>query len=228
MRKLMTLLLALAILASFAVPAFAYAGSDAVTTLGNSVNVPVYFNIQKNIPEFDPNTKDNIAVYRVIVAWDGTAGNYVTAGSWKWDAEKLGYFVDDSADALADSNALVEVTVTNASNKTIQFDSVYQSELAEGKAVSKATGTKVAVVDPAAEGGIIWSPFDGHTMTNHSLGTLASQIADKETSSTIDKCPNETYKVEVALTEDGKTSIADSTNALVGNIVVTIHDVVAG
>lgn len=227
MRKLMTLLLALAILASFAVPAFAYTGSEAVTTLGNSVNVPVYFNIQKNTPDFDPNTKDNIAVYRVIVAWNGTAGNYVTAGSWKWDAEKLGYFVDESA-ASVDTNALVEVTVTNASNKNIQFDSVYQSELAEGKAVSKATETKVKVLDPSVEGGIRWPSYNGHSLLNNNLNTLAQQITAKETRSTIDQCPNETYKVEVALTEDGKTSIGDGENALVGNIVVTIHDVVAG
>lgn len=225
MRKLMTLLLALAILASFAVPAFAYAGSDAVTTLGNSVNVPVYFNIQKHTPDFDPATKDNIAVYRVIVAWNGTAGSYVTAGSWKWDAEKLGYFVENSEDALDDSNALVEVTVTNASNKAIQFDSVYQSELAEGKAVSKATETKVKKLE---FGEIRWTPYTGHSLINQDLNTLATQITAKETSSTIDQCPNETYKVEVALTDDGKTSIADGTDALVGNIVVTIHDVVAG
>ncbi len=144
MKKLLTLILALALVASVSVTAFA-AEPDA-TLIGddNSASVDVYVTYE--------DTTNTPTVYSVDVEWQEMNFTYVSAGTLVWKPETheyeqqtTGAWETKSADIKVTnhSNAAVDVTVTYTANGTTGVtgtitNGTFTLETAEGKTVAEA------------------------------------------------------------------------------------------
>ena len=147
MKKLLTAVLAFALLLSLCVPAFAAES----TVSGNGGKQEIDVNA-KYVDSVDTTT-----VYNVDVSWGAMEFTYTVSGTKTWNPETHTYEVSTSGAWTASGN---EIAVTNHSNTGIKADFTYakatgfdtvtgtfsQSSLslptADGKAVNDATLTK--------------------------------------------------------------------------------------
>lgn len=126
MKKIMSLVLALALVLSMGVTVFA-AGNSGSTTVTDPADT------EHNSESIDvtagytaPTYSTGATVYHVVVAWEKT-GTITYAGNqyyydWKVDENNFGYVKDDTKSTNAGwkvDNATVAITVTNKSNAAI-------------------------------------------------------------------------------------------------------------
>lgn len=139
MRKFMTAALALILVLSLAMPAFAetirlggidYEGEyfNFETVDGNKKEIPVYYNVsvdETSEPNWD--NRDNNKVYRAAVCWEVTEGKLVKGKAYRWNTEDCRYDVVTSG-VQENVDASVTINVVNFSNANIDFSIAYESE----------------------------------------------------------------------------------------------------
>lgn len=127
MKKIMSLVLALALVLSMGVTVFAdeNSGSTTVTDPTDAANNSESIDVTAGYTAPTYNTGDK--VYHVVVAWEKT-GTITYAGNqyrydWKVDDNNFGYVKDEKNSTEAGwtvNNATVAITVTNKSNAAIK------------------------------------------------------------------------------------------------------------
>ena len=161
MKKLFTLLLAVLMIATMSVTAFA---AETVTTDGGEATIDV-----KAIYSSAATTPDVISV---DVAWGAMEFTYSVGGTHNWDATKHEYVDNTSAAWTASGNT---VTVTNHSNVAVKAELIFAAETAysgiTGSFGEKATLNLATAVDTAKDA----APSDSANLTLS--GELANTVS---------------------------------------------------